>query len=175
MTKLRLLLCLYFSVLTLALLTSYGNSQTLDSKKDPFSPIAEKSNYAIVLQKDDYDCSAAVLATIALHYHKPYDYQQIRNSLAINENGANLLSIVKTADKLGFRTRAVKVINNRALLSITLPAIAHAKGKIGHFVVIHYVDKNSIIMADPATGIQKKSWKEFFKIWSGYLVLVEPK
>jgi ATP-binding cassette, subfamily C, bacteriocin exporter len=166
----------FLSALVLLLSIGYSQHQLLELKSERPISIAQKSNYALVLQKNQDDCGAAVLATILLHHRRSYSYQEIRDLLNIDrDRGSSLLSMKKAAEKLGFAARAVKATDNRALLSIPLPAIAHEKSKSGHFIVIHYVDKDSIIIADPANGIQKMSWGSFSHRWSGALLLLEPK
>jgi ATP-binding cassette subfamily B protein len=40
--------------------------------------------------------------------------------------------------------------------------------------VIHKVTKKEIIIADPGKGIVKHTPEEFFKIWTGILILMVP-
>lgn len=67
-------------------------------------------------------------------------------------------------------------LNNLVNSDIIFPAIAHVtiKGKWQHYVVIHKISKNKIIIADPAVGIVKYNIHEFKKIWNGILILLEP-
>src|SRR5205823_3490859 len=57
-----------------------------------------------------------------------------------------------------------------------LPAIAHVctKEGLGHFVVLHQVKKNSVVIADPARGVVKMSAADFKTTWTGYLILLAP-
>ena len=43
-----------------------------------------------------------------------------------------------------------------------------------HYVVIHKITKKEVIIADPAKGIVKYTPDEFFKIWTGVLILLVP-
>jgi predicted double-glycine peptidase len=45
----------------------------------------------------------------------------------------------------------------------------------GHFVVLHYVDNDGVIVADPALGICKLSRRDFCAAWTGNLLLIEPR
>ena len=60
---------------------------------------------------------------------------------------------------------------------IPLPAIAHVilDKRYQHFVVIQKIDKNSLLIADPAQGMRKMTPEKFFKIWTGVLLLVTKK
>ncbi|HEX5269128.1 MAG TPA: peptidase domain-containing ABC transporter, partial [Gemmataceae bacterium] len=89
--------------------------------------------------------------------------------------GTNLLGLVKAAEKLGFSARAVKG-PYEALPEVPLPAVVHVKTEqgLGHFVVLYRVRKKSVVVADPARGVEKLSRDEFCKRWSGYLVVLVP-
>lgn len=57
-----------------------------------------------------------------------------------------------------------------------LPAIAHVviDGSLSHYVVVHKITTRQIIIADPARGIVKYTPEDFFKIWTGVLILLVP-
>lgn len=80
--------------------------------------------------------------------------------------GAHLLETAKgvKGDKEAFFTE------------FPLPAIAHVvvDGSLLHYVVIHKITKKQIIIADPGKGIVKYTPEEFFKIWTGVLILLVP-
>ena len=48
------------------------------------------------------------------------------------------------------------------------------KGNLFHYVVIHEINRKEIIIADPAEGIVKYKPDDFYKIWSGVLILMVP-
>ena len=131
--------------------------------------------YACVRQDDQSDCGVAALATVARHYRRPVGVQQLRGLTGTDRVGTNLLGLVEAAEKLGFSAKAVKG-SYEALPKAPLPAIAHlvTEEGLGHFVVLHRVDKNRVVVADPARGIEKLSREQFCKRWSGYLLLLVP-
>jgi ATP-binding cassette subfamily B protein len=131
--------------------------------------------YACVRQEDQSDCGAAALATIALHYRRPIGVQQLREMAGTDRIGTNLLGLVKAAEKLGFAAKAVKGLYD-ALPQAPMPAIAHIRNEegLGHFVVLHAVKKNKVVIADPGRGIRKLSREQFCQCWTGYLLLVVP-
>ena len=47
-------------------------------------------------------------------------------------------------------------------------------GSLLHYVVIHKITKKEILIADPAKGLVKYTPEEFFKIWTGVLILLVP-
>lgn len=116
------------------------------------------------------------MATLALHHRRPIGLQRLRDLAGTDRVGTNLLGLVEAAEKLGFTATGVKG-SYEALRGIPLPAIAHVTNEdgLGHFVVLHRVKKNTVLIADPARGIEKLDRDSFCKSWSGYLLLVEPK
>lgn len=80
--------------------------------------------------------------------------------------GAHLLETAK----------GVKGVKEAFFTEFPLPAIAHVvvDGSLLHYVVIHKITKKQIIIADPGKGIVKYTPEEFFKIWTGVLILLVP-
>ena len=73
--------------------------------------------------------------------------------------------------------KAVRVEDKKITNEISFPIIAHVKTEKNflHYIVIHKVSKKMILVSDPAIGMKKYSHDEFEKIWTGILILVEPK
>ena len=59
-------------------------------------------------------------------------------------------------------------------LFTSITKIREVDGTLLHYVVIHKITKKQVIIADPAKGIVKKSAEEFFKEWTGVLILIVP-
>lgn len=57
-----------------------------------------------------------------------------------------------------------------------MPAIAHVviNDNWQHYVVIHEINDDSIIVVNPAEGIKRYSIDDFIKIWKGILILLNP-
>jgi len=131
--------------------------------------------YACVRQSDQSDCGAAALATVALHYRRPVGLQQLRDLAGTDRVSTTGLGLVQAAEKLGFAARGVKG-PFEALGQAPLPAIAHVRNDdgLGHFVVLHGVGGRSVVVADPARGVEKLSRDQFCRRWTGYLLLIVP-
>jgi ABC-type bacteriocin transporter len=131
--------------------------------------------FACVRQNDQSDCGPACLATLALHYGRPVRLQQMRDFAGTDRIGTNLAGMTEAAERLGFMAKAVKG-NFEVLPRAPLPAIAHLRTKegMGHFVVLHQVKKDSVVVADPAKGVVTMSPAEFKSMWTGYLILLAP-
>jgi ATP-binding cassette subfamily B protein len=131
--------------------------------------------YACVRQHDTADCGAAALATVALHYRRPVGLEQMRDVTGTDRAGANMLGLLRAAERLGFSVRGVKG-PYEALPRVPLPALAHVKTKegLGHFVVLHRVKGAGVVVADPARGVEKLSRDDFCRRWTGYLLVMVP-
>jgi serine/threonine-protein kinase len=63
-----------------------------------------------------------------------------------------------------------------ALSQVRLPAIAYGWDESGasHFVVLHEVSRNAVVVADPARGVRRLSRADFCDRWTGSLLLLAP-
>lgn len=101
---------------------------------------------------------------------------KIREIAGTDKLGTNAYGMVKAAEQLGFTAKAVKG-NKEALFSeFPLPAVAHVvvDGTLLHYVVLHKITQKEIVIADPAKGLVKKTPEDFFKEWTGVLILLVP-
>src|SRR5690606_22241021 len=101
---------------------------------------------------------------------------RIRETAGTDKRGTNVYGVIKAAESLGFTAKGVKAAQESIFEPIPLPAIAHViiDQTLLHYVVIHKVTKKELIIADPAKGIVKYTPEEFFKIWTGVLILMVP-
>ena len=132
--------------------------------------------YTFVKQHDATDCAAACLAMVCLHYRKETTITRLRDMMGTDLKGTNLLGLSKCAEALGFISQAVRVDREGFLSSYTLPAIANVVTKEGmsHFVVVFKVSKNYVIVGDPARDLQRLTVDEFYKDFTGALLLLKP-
>lgn len=133
--------------------------------------------YHCVKQHDLKDCGCACLATICRQYGLKYPISKIREVAGTDKKGTSALGLVQASESLGFVAKGVKAnIPEDIFGEIPLPAIAHViiDQKLMHYVVIHKISKDKIIIADPAKGIKKYKPEDFFKIWTGILIVMTP-
>ena len=114
---------------------------------------------------------------VAKQYNSNFSIAKLRQISGTDRNGTNLVGMIKGLDYLGFDSKAVKVEDKKIDNSVSFPIIAHIQSKNNflHYVVIHDVSNKRIIISDPESGIKKLSHKEFSEIWTGILLLIEPK
>jgi len=122
------------------------------------------------------DCGAACLATVSKQYGLKIPIARIREVAGTDKQGTNAYGVIKAAENLGFNAKGVKGDQNAFFSEFPLPAIAHVviNNSLLHYVVIHEINKNEVIIADPGKGIVKYTPNDFFNIWTGVLILLTP-
>lgn len=133
--------------------------------------------YTFVKQHDITDCAAACMAMVCLHYKKETTITRLRDIMGTDIKGTNLIGLSKCADELGFSSQAVKVDREGFISKYTLPAIANVVTKEGlsHFVVVFKITKKYVIVGDPAKDLEKIKIDEFYRNFTGALLLLKPK
>ncbi len=114
-------------------------------------------------QLNEMDCGPTCLRMIARHYGKHYNTDTLRKSAGYSKGGVSLLGISNTAEKIGFRSRGVK-ITLAQLKEITLPCILHWNQN--HFVVLVFQKRNKAEIADPAKGLLNYTKNELLTHWA---------
>lgn len=132
--------------------------------------------YTFVKQHDYTDCAAACMAMVCLHYKKETTITRLRDMMGTDIKGTNLIGLSKCAETLGFTTQAVKVDKEGFLSNYTLPCIANIVTKEGlaHFVVIFKKNDKYIVIGDPAKDLERVEIEEFYKNFTGNLLLLAP-
>ena len=136
--------------------------------------------YTFVKQHDATDCAAACLSMICLHYKKETTITQLRDIMGTDLKGTNLIGLSKCADSLGFTSQAVRVDREGFMSDFTLPCIANVITKEGmsHFVVVfkkkHTKKEDYVVIGDPADDLKKITVDEFYKTFTGTLLILKP-
>lgn len=133
-------------------------------------------HFYCVKQHDITDCGAACLATISKQYGFKTSITRIREIAGTDKQGTNAYGLIKAAESLGFTAKGVKGNQEAFFSEFPLPCIAHVvvDGTLLHYVVIHKITKKKVLVADPGKGIVEYTPEDFFKIWTGVLVLMVP-
>jgi ATP-binding cassette subfamily B protein len=118
---------------------------------------------------------------IAMHYGKHYNAETLRQIAGYSKQGVSLLGISETAEKIGFRTRGVK-ITFKQIKEAPFPCVLHWDQN--HFVVLTYISRNRCKINDPGKGIISYRINEFLSHWEssenedgervGIALLLEP-
>ena len=127
------------------------------------------------------DCGPTCLRMIAKYYGKSYSLQNLREKAQINREGVSLLGISEAAEKLGFRSRGIKVSYQKLQKDAPLPCIVHWDQN--HFAVVYKISATKVTVADPAKGLMVYKPNEFRRHWlstesqiesQGIALLLEP-
>ncbi|MDM1553698.1 MULTISPECIES: peptidase domain-containing ABC transporter [Chryseobacterium] len=119
-------------------------------------------------QPDAKDCGPTCLRIISKYYGKTINLQQIRDLTQTTRIGSNLLHLGSAAEKMGFRSRGVKISFRTLAEGVALPCIVHWDKR--HFVVVYKVKKGkneTVYVSDPSYGLLTFTKNEFLKRWIG--------
>lgn len=111
--------------------------------------------YPCVLQHEQSDCAAAVVATILSVYKNELSIMAIRDVIGTDMYGTTVKGIVTGLKKLYFDVKPIRVLLNEITAEVTKPLILQTVNELGanHFVVLHHITKNGkYVIADPAKG-----------------------
>ncbi|WP_428845032.1 peptidase domain-containing ABC transporter [Bacteroides pyogenes] len=116
-----------------------------------------------VWQKDSMECGVACLAMICAHFGKVYSLNLLSQLCHATTEGVSLLSICKTANILGLKTKALK-LNIKRLSQGNLPAILHWNQN--HYVVLYKIrGGDKFYISDPSKGQYVCTLEEFKQHW----------
>ena len=132
--------------------------------------------YYCIKQHDITDCAAACIATVSKQYGLKIPISKIREVAGTDRQGTSIYGIIKASEAIGFKAKGVKGNQKSFFSKFPLPAIAHVVTSEGilHYVVIHKITQKKVVIADPAKGIIKYSPEDFFKFWTGGMVILVP-
>lgn len=138
-------------------------------------------SFTFYRQLNAMDCGPTCLRMITKYYGKHYNADTLRHKTGFSKQGVSMLGISETAEKVGFRTRGVK-ITHRQLQEVPLPGILHWDNN--HYVVLTNISKRKVTIADPGKGMLTYSTSEFLAHWissetdegaqTGVALLMEP-
>jgi ATP-binding cassette subfamily B protein len=138
------------------------------------------NRFPIFYQLDSLDCGPSCLQMIARHHGRALPKHFVARLCEQDRQGASLASLARGAERLGFRTLAVKVSFDELREKAPTPCVAYWPQ--GHFVVVYKVRRDRVYIADPAAGLTTYSKEEFETCWLtdspqrdwGILLLIEP-
>lgn len=142
--------------------------------------IKERSFHNTVRQRYDFSCGSAALATLlTYHYGVPTSEQETFVSMYENGDQEKIMRMgfsmgdmkrylaIKGFDANGFRV-PLERINEIAVPAIVL---LNYKG-YSHFVVVKGLEKDKVLVGDPALGTRTMPRAEFENQWGGILFVI---
>ena len=126
----------------------------------------------VVRQEDEADCGACCLLSVIKYYNGFIPLEYVKVDTLTTKEGTTFYNLKVTAEKYGFEVSGKKEFD---LSKIKLPAIAQIKiNNFYHFVVIVKIDKDTIILMDPAIGKNKLKLSKFNEMFTGYILELFP-
>lgn len=127
------------------------------------------------LQPDAMDCGPVCLKMVSRYYGRELRLESLRELTYQTREGISLLSLGDAADKLGFRSRGVR-LTAATLEHVPLPLILHWDQN--HFVVLYRIRKRKkgtvYYVSDPASGPAEYQQEELLRHWATTTTGEEP-
>lgn len=125
----------------------------------------------VILQTEAAECGLACLVSV-LGFHGFYtDLRHLRARFSLSLKGATLADLVRFANSMNLTARAVR-LDLDELVNLRLPCILH--WDLNHFVVLHEVHRNHIVIMNPASGWQKVRMEEVSRCFTGVALELFP-
>lgn len=125
----------------------------------------------LILQTEAAECGLACMAMIAACHGDGADLAQLRRRYGLSLHGASLKDLVAIADHMGFAARPLRLEADELALLAT-PCILH--WDLNHFVVLQRVSAATVVIHDPAAGVQRLSRDEAGRHFTGVALELTP-
>jgi len=128
-----------------------------------------------VLQDGIKECGAACLLSIIKYYGGNVSLERLLELTKTTKEGTNFYNLGEAAKEIGLITKGYKIDDIDKLNEIEKPFISQIViNNYNHFVVIYKIKNEKITIMDPAKGMLKINLNEFKKMWTGYILILEP-
>ena len=134
----------------------------------------------IILQKYDYSCGSAALASLlTYHYDRPTDEETVFKAMfstgdqeKIQQEGFSLLDMKVHLARQGLVADGYKMTLDR-LAKLGVPVITLINtGGYRHFVIIKGIREDDVVIGDPAQGVIVVPKAKFEPAWSGVVLVI---
>ncbi|HFD12264.1 MAG TPA: hypothetical protein ENJ32_07325 [Crenotrichaceae bacterium] len=146
----------------------------------PVASFTEAKFDGVIQQQFDYSCGSAALSTLlSYHYEDSSDEETVFREMydtgdkkKIEALGFSLLDMKKYLEKRGYNADGFK-LSMEKYIQYNVPAIVllNTNG-YKHFVVVKGIDKDKILLGDPALGLRVVSRGQFLNEYGGIFFLV---
>ena len=129
----------------------------------------------IVLQDGFKECGSACLLSIIRYYGGNVSMERILELTKTGKDGTNFHNMSLAGLELGMMSKGYFIDNINDLDNIEKPFISQIViNNYHHFVVVYKISGEKITIMDPAKGMENISISEFLKIFTGYILIMEP-
>lgn len=134
-----------------------------------------KTKKITVLQDGIKECGSACLLSIIKYYGGNVSLERILELTKTTKEGTNFYNLGEAAKEIGLTSKGYQIENIDKLIDIEKPFISQiVRNNYKHFVVIYKIKNDKFTIMDPAKGMIKISKEEFNKLWTGYILILEP-
>jgi predicted double-glycine peptidase len=137
----------------------------------------------VIMQRYDYSCGAASLATLMRYYfEEDLTEQSLLNELntifteqelkVIKQSGLSFLELEKISQMKGYQVASVR-LNVAALKQLKGPVLVFIQpGGYKHFAILRGVVEDRVFLADPSRGNIRMSVARFLEEWRGQTLIL---
>ena len=130
-----------------------------------------RKHLPVIRQTESAECGLACLAMVACWHGLQTDLPSLRERFSISTQGMTLQRLIECASGVRLSSRAVR-LEPDDLKSLTLPCILH--WNMNHFVVLHQIRGNRLVIHDPDRGKLIISLQEAGKHFTGIALEITP-
>jgi predicted double-glycine peptidase len=166
---------------TAPLLTNGG--YVIDTQPGRIKSWKELNEKNVIIQRYDYSCGAASLATLMHYYFKEnLTEQTLLNEInnifteqelkVIKQSGLSFLELEKISKMKGYQVASVR-LNVSALKQLQGPVLVFVQpGGYKHFAILRGVVEDRVFLADPSRGNIRMSVARFLEEWHGQTLIL---
>ena len=129
----------------------------------------------IVKQDGLKECGAASLLSIIRYYNGNISISRLIELTETDNQGTSFYNLKKAGISIGLEAIGYKVEEFDNLKEIKKPFICQfINNNYEHFVAVYKVNKDKVIIMDPAFGEKKLTKEEFCNLWTSYIMIFSP-
>jgi ATP-binding cassette subfamily B protein RaxB len=125
----------------------------------------------LILQTEAAECGLACLAMVAARHGFRTDLPTLRQRFSVSLKGATMADLVRIGGQLQLSARPLRA-EMEHLDQLQLPCVLH--WDLNHFVVLTEVNREGVVLHDPARGIRRLSMAEVSKHFTGVVLELSP-
>ncbi|AOJ03774.1 ABC transporter [Burkholderia mayonis] len=125
----------------------------------------------VILQTQAAECGLACVGMVAGFFGHDIDMMHLRQRFTTSLKGTTLGDVMRIAQRLGLASRALRLELDE-LGQLRRPCILH--WEMSHFVVLKRVERDHIVIHDPARGARKVPMDEVSRCFTGVALELLP-
>ena len=133
------------------------------------------SRLKLVMQHDERDCGPACVSMILRYYGREIPLYRLRSQACTDCEGTSGLGIVECAEQQGLSCKGFCAPQDIDFSTLPVPCILHTTfEQREHYVVLAAVQKNKVVIYDPAEGKRTLTIQQLLSMWTGVFFVCCP-